>query len=87
MTAEEAGGPPFEVFPDNWQTVCVYLAMMTQWRVSDAGPIGMDYGCLLGKHGVMAMCGVRRGDRPDVFEGIQVMEAAAMRFMQSKAKR
>lgn len=75
---EEASGPPVEVFPDNWQTVTVYLAMVTQWRTDAGGKVGLDYTCLLGKHGVMAMCGVRRGDRPDVFEGIQIMEFAAL---------
>lgn len=75
---EEASGPPVEVYPDNWATVEVYLAMLTQWRMGEAGPVGLDYGCLLGKHGVMAMCGIRRGDRAEVFEGIQIMETAAL---------
>lgn len=78
---EEASGPPVEVFPDNWQTLEVYMAMTTQWRMGASGPIGLDYGCLLGKHGVMAMLGVRRGDRPEVFSGIQIMESAALKYI------
>lgn len=86
---EEASGPPVEVFPDNWQTLEVYIAMTTQWRMGASGPerkrrpipIGLDYGCLLGKHGVMAMLGVRRGDRPEVFDGIQIMESAALKYI------
>lgn len=78
---EEASGPPVEVYADNWQTVEVYLAMLTQWRMGETKPIGLDYGCLLGKHGVMAMLGVRRGDRAEVFEGIQIMETAALSYI------
>jgi len=81
LTAEEASGPPVDVFPDNWEIVNVYLAISTQWRVGMGGVIGLDYGPLLGKHGVMAMCGVRRGDRAKVFEGIQIMEQAAVDYM------
>jgi hypothetical protein len=84
LTVEEASGPPVEVFPDNWQTVNVFLAMDTQWREGKDGPVGLDYGVLLGKHGVMALCGVRRGDRKDVFSGIQIMEAAALDYMNQK---
>ena len=81
---EEASGPAVEVFPDNWQTVNVYLAMATQWRVGMNGPVGLDYGPLLGRRGVMALCGVRRRDRRDVFNGIQVMESAALDYMSTK---
>lgn len=86
MTVAEASGPPVEVFPDNWATVMVYLSMVTQWRMGSSGPIGLDYAVLLGKHGVMAMCGVRRGDRADVFEGIQIMENAALDHMAKATK-
>lgn len=63
-------------------TVNVFVAMGTQWRVGGMGAIGLDYGPL---PGVMRMMGVPRKDWPDVFEGIRIMEDAALEEMR-KAK-
>lgn len=82
---EEASGPDVLVFPDNWQTVEIYLAMSTQWRVGMGGAVGLDYGPLLTKGGVLDLCGVRRKHRADVFNGVQIMESAALTHMNAKA--
>lgn len=33
----------FKVWPENWTAVCMFLKLMTQWRMGPRGPIGLDY--------------------------------------------
>lgn len=80
MTIEEAS-PPVGVWPDNMPTVSVFIAMSTQWRVGMNGPIGLDYTAL--SH-VMRMTGVRRPEWPYVFDGVRIMESAALEEMRKK---
>lgn len=75
---EEASGPPVDVWPDNLQAVNVFIAMRTQWRTGMAGPTGLDYGAL---PAVMRLCGVPAAQRLEVFEGLRVMEGAALAVM------
>lgn len=56
--------------------------MSTQWRVGMAGATGLDYGAL--PH-VMRLSGVPRKNWPDVFDGVRIMEDAALETMR-KAK-
>jgi hypothetical protein len=81
LTVEEAAGPPVEVWPDNWSTVQVFAAMETQWRIGMSGPAGLDYGVL---PNVMRMTGVPRKEWPIVFDGIRIMEGAALDKMREK---
>lgn len=81
MTAEEASGPPVEVWPDNMTTVSAFIAMGTQWRIGMNGPTGLDYAAL--SH-VMRMTGVRRAEWPYVFEGVRIMESAALAEIRKK---
>jgi hypothetical protein len=67
------------VWPENWQTVEVFVAMGTQWNVS-AGMggsrlIGLRYESL---PAVMRYCGVQTPARADVFAGLRTMERAAL---------
>jgi hypothetical protein len=59
-------------------TVHVFVAASTQWRVGVAGPTGLDYGALAE---VMRMMAVPRRDWFDVFDGIRIMESAALEVM------
>lgn len=34
----------FKVWPENWGAVCLFLEMLTQWRMGPRGPVGLDYG-------------------------------------------
>ena len=60
----------------------MFIAMSTQWRVGMSGATGLDYGAL---PGVLRMSGIARKDWAEVFEGVRVMEDAALQVMQ-KAK-
>lgn len=79
---EEASGPPFEVWPDNWAVVGVFLAMDTQWRHGPMGPTGLDYGVL--PTVLQDFLHITRTDWPRVFHDLRVMENAALQQMRSK---
>ncbi|AEE68515.1 DUF1799 domain-containing protein [Bordetella pertussis] len=70
-----------ELWPDNVMPKVVFEAMGSQWRIGFAGPTGLDYGAL---PGVMRMLGVPPEQETDVFDGVRVMESAALRMMNKK---
>lgn len=55
--------------------------MGTQWRMGMNGPIGLDYGVL---HSVLRMTQVPRSQWSHVFDGIRVMEEAALGVMHAE---
>lgn len=63
------------MWPDNWQSVGVFSAMSTQWRVGSGGPYGLDYGAI---PDVLRLMAVPRGEWPGVFSDLRVMEDAAL---------
>lgn len=75
---EEASGTAVEVWPDNIVTVNAFIAMSTQWRVGMSGATGLDYAAL---PTVLRLHGIRRAEQADVFEGIRIMESAALDIM------
>lgn len=77
--AEEYG-----IWPDNWQTVQLFLLLQTQWRIAAgmvANWIGLDYAAV---HAAMLMLGIPRKDRGEVFSGLVVMERAALPLLNRK---
>lgn len=40
------GRDDYEVTPDAWPAVSMFLKVQTQWRVGMGGVIGLDYGAL-----------------------------------------
>ena len=66
----------FEVWEDNWGTVVMFLRVQTQWRVGMSGATGLDYNAI---RWAFEMYGV--SDQREMFEGLQVMEAAALGAM------
>lgn len=64
-----------EVWPDNADAVRLFVAMATQWRMGSGGPVGLDYGIVpqLARH-----LGLRKRRLRAAFNGLQVMEAAAL---------
>jgi hypothetical protein len=75
LTVEEASGDPVEIWPENVETVNVFISMSTQWRVSMSGPTGLDNSALID---TMRLLGVARSRWPEVFAGIRVMEDVAL---------
>lgn len=52
--------------------------MSSQWRVSAAGVVGLDYTAI---RPVLQLVGIKRADWPGIFEDIRVMESVASRII------
>lgn len=76
------GSEEVEIWPDNWASFEVFVAMGTQWRTGVGGPTGLDYGVL---ESVMGLSGVVSNDRSEVFRLVRLMENAALSAMQKRA--
>lgn len=71
----------FEVWPDNWPAVEVFLRCQTQWRTTMAGVCGLDYSAV---EWLFRLYEVE--DQPTVLENLQVMEAAAVKILNKERK-
>jgi len=81
LREDVAAAEAIDVWPENWNVVLVFLALMTQWRIGFAGVTGLDYSALVA---VMEINEVPRADRRQMFADIRVMEAAALEVLRSK---
>lgn len=69
----------FEVDEENWDIVGMFLRMQTQWRIGFSGPTGLDYAAL------EWLCKLYPVEDPAfLFEGLQLMEAAALTTFNKK---
>lgn len=66
---EAQKGEDFEVLPDNWSSVEMFLRMQTQWRTSFGGLVGLDYGAAQWLFDLYSV-----EDRREMLEALQVME-------------
>jgi hypothetical protein len=63
----------FEILPENWPVVEMFLRVQTQWRTTMGGVIGLDYAA------VRWLFKLYNVEEPrTLLEDLQVMEAAAM---------
>ena len=73
------------VWPENWLTVQVFLAMGTQWRVAvgmgGAFYSGMDYTAL---PVVERRLGIKAADRADIFLRLRIMESEARQRLNAR---
>lgn len=69
------------VYPDNMETVKVFTDLLTQWRVGPGGLVGLDYGAI---PVVFRIRKVKPVDREHVFDGLRIMERAALRAIRDK---
>lgn len=64
----------FEVWDENWEIVLMFLRLQTQWNVVMGGFTGLKYEVL------RWLCDLYSVEDPKaMLEGIQVMEAAALK--------
>ena len=71
----------FEVWEEHWQSVMFFIKMMTQWRTTMGGVIGLDYSVLQMLFDLYDI-----DNRKEIFENIQVMEQEAMIHMNKEKK-
>ncbi len=82
-TGNDADG--CEVWPENWESVTLFLALQTQWTVSPAGRfIGINYPSV---ESLMNIPGVKKKRRVAMFDDIRLMELAALGVLHEKAER
>lgn len=78
MDADSFNADEFEgVYPDNAQSVRVFIDVINQWRVGARGATGLDFNVL---PFVMDVRKVREEDRERVFDDITIMEREALRI-------
>lgn len=71
----------FEVLPENWDIVMTFMRLQTQWKHGAmGGTLGLDYPGVESALRMMELWG-RRGE---LFDGIQIMEAAALPLLNPK---
>lgn len=72
----------YEVLPENWQTVMLFLACQTQWRTGGmGGVVGLDYNVVFK---MMQVYKVK--DERQQLEDLQIMEGAVLSKMAKKQK-
>ena len=72
-------GDCFEVFEENWPTVEVFLQLQTQWQINNGAWVGLYYSS------IDFILRLRKSeDQLEIFEGLRVMEAAALGLLNKK---
>ena len=71
----------FEVWEENWDIVGMFLKMQTQWQAGMSGATGFNYQSL---EWLCKLYAVK--DLVAMFEGVQLMEMAALSAIHSKNK-
>jgi len=71
----------FEVWEENWDIVGMFLRMQTQWQAGMSGATGFNYQSL---EWLCKLYAVK--DLVAMFEGLQLMEMAALSAIHSKNK-
>jgi len=69
----------YEVWPDCWPAVDLFIKAQTQWRTSAAGLIGLDYGAVRWLMEIYAI-----SDACRVLEDLQVIEARVLEAMNDR---
>lgn len=64
----------YEVWPENWRAVDLFLRCQTQWRLSINGRAGLDYPAVLEVGRLYSV-----DDLPRTLEDLQVMELAILK--------
>lgn len=85
LTAEDFGTPEdLVIWPDNRDAVRVFLACDTQWRVvQGVGYTGIDYAAL---PEVWKARRIDKQRRPEVFDGLKVMEREVLKIQNQRRK-
>lgn len=73
--AAQIGEQALDLWDENVATVTLFADMMTQWAIGPGGAVGLRYEAL---PAVFELRGTPAADRPGMFDGLRVMERAAM---------
>lgn len=70
-----AGAWRYDLWPDNWPAIRLFLSVSTQWRVGMNGPVGLDYNVVF--HELDRM-GLERDEYDDLMGAIREIERTAL---------
>ena len=73
LPAELQQPTTYEIWPEHLEVLNIFLRCTTQWRTSQIGVIGLDYGVVFKLLDLYAV-----DNRRQVFEDLQVMEQHAI---------
>lgn len=84
---EDESAEAFEVWPENVETVSVFVTLETQWQVVTTPKgglvvIGLCYQALI--EAVWQACGVKYERRGEVMRGLRAMEQAAVPLLNGR---
>lgn len=80
----DTDGNTLNVWPENWPAVQLFARVITQWHSGPIGlPTGLDYSAV---EATMRMTGVKKSERATMLEDLRVMEAAALREVQTHGR-
>lgn len=83
-SSADAEADDFEVWPENWLAVRIFVDLETSWTLVvpgfGAGPrrVGLPATEI---HAAVSLCGVRKRDRPNLYRDLRTMERAAIEAM------
>lgn len=72
----------YEVFEENELSITIFIKLMTQWRTTMSGVIGLDYSVL---QMLFSMYDVN--NKVEIFDDIQVMEREALKHLNKDNKK
>lgn len=64
-----------ECWPENWESVCIFCALGTQWNVAYGGFVGLKYEAL---PTVYETFGTKKKKRAAIFESLRILENEAL---------
>lgn len=71
----------FEVWPEHWDVLLMFLRVQTQWRATSSGVIGLDYGVVLQLASLQQIA-----DPVALLDDLQIMESRARELLNKAAK-
>jgi hypothetical protein len=81
LTVDEVSSPPVEIWPDNQVSVNTFIALSTQWIVTDNGASGLNYQAI---EPVLRLTNTNKKLWSDIFSDLRIMESAALQEMRKK---
>jgi hypothetical protein len=80
--AEEVADEAFKVYAINWPTLTIFWATWNQWKkIVSAGNNVRDAIDWVQVESALKLSGIKRGQWPIIFEGLQAMEIEALEIL------
>jgi hypothetical protein len=78
------GSKDFEILEENWEVVHLFLRLYSQWNYSQGVTIGLNYQSI---EFILKVEKIDSCQWRDLMDGIQIMEAEALRVYREREKK